>query len=104
MNGYTVLEAAHGREAMSISKRHAGPIHLMLTDVVMPHMNGREVYERLVPFRPDLRVLYMSGYAESGIVHDGTIDPGTAFIPKPFTPEALSAKIREVLESKEVRQ
>ncbi len=102
MNGYTVLEAAHGHDAIAVSKRHRGPIHLMLTDVVMPHMNGREVFERLVPFRPDLKVLYMSGYAESGIVHDGAIDPGTAFIPKPFTPEALSAKVREVLEMKEV--
>ena len=97
MNGYTVLAAAHGPEALAISERHKGPIHLMLTDVVMPYMNGRELYERLAPSRPQTKVLYMSGYADSGIVHGGAIVPGTAFIPKPFTPEALAAKVREVL-------
>jgi len=64
----------------------------------MPNMNGREVYERIVPSRPRLKVLYMSGYAESGIVRDGVLEPGTAFIPKPFTVEALAAKVREVLD------
>ncbi len=99
MNGYRVIEAAHGLEALAISQKHRGTIHLMLTDVVMPHMNGRELHEKLAPLRPGLRVLYMSGYAEAGIVHDGVIDPGTSFIPKPFTPESLAAKVREVLDA-----
>jgi DNA-binding NarL/FixJ family response regulator len=64
----------------------------------MPELNGKELFERLLAIRADLKVLYMSGYAESGIVHDGMLDPGTAFLPKPFTPESLAAKIREVLE------
>ncbi len=98
-SGYRVLEAAHGLEALTICQQHEGPIHLMLTDVVMPHMNGRELFERLMPLRPRTRVLYMSGYAEAGIVHDGVIDPGTSFIPKPFTPEGLTAKIRQVLDA-----
>jgi signal transduction histidine kinase/ActR/RegA family two-component response regulator len=99
MYGYTVLEAAHGEDAISLCRKHTGPIDLMLTDVVMPHMNGRELHDRLAPLRPDLKVLYMSGYAEGGIVHDGIIDPGTAFIPKPFTPEDLATKIRAVLDA-----
>jgi len=99
MNGYRVIEAAHGLEALAISQKHRGPIHLMLTDVVMPHMNGRELHEKLAPLRPGLRVLYMSGYAEAGIVHDGVVDPGTSFIPKPFTPETLAARVREVLDA-----
>jgi len=98
MHGYTVLEAAHVGDALAICRHHEGQIHLMLTDVVMPELNGKELFDRLVVIRPDLKVLYMSGYAESGIVHDGMLEPGTAFIPKPFTPEALAAKVREVLE------
>ena len=98
MHGYTVLEAAHVGDALAICRHHEGQIHLMLTDVVMPELNGKELFDRLIIIRPDLKVLYMSGYAESGIVHDGMLEPGTAFIPKPFTPEALAAKVREVLE------
>ncbi|MBI3628998.1 MAG: response regulator [Candidatus Rokubacteria bacterium] len=98
MSGYTVLEASHGKEALAVSERHKGPIDMMLTDVVMPNMNGRELYDRLAPLRPGLKVLYMSGYAESGIVRDGALEAGTAFIPKPFTVDALAAKVREVLD------
>jgi len=99
MNGYKVLEAAHGNAALDLSRAYDGPIALMLTDVVMPAMNGHELYEKLAPLRPGMRVLYMSGYAESGIVHDGAIDPGTAFISKPFTPDALAAKVRAILDA-----
>jgi len=99
MNGYKVLEAAHGNAALDLSRAYDGPIALMLTDVVMPAMNGHELYEKLAPLRPGMRVLYMSGYAESGIVHGGAIDPGTAFISKPFTPDALAAKVRAILDA-----
>jgi two-component system cell cycle sensor histidine kinase/response regulator CckA len=99
MNGYTVLEARHGREALLMSEAHRGPIHLMLTDVVMPKMSGRELSERLRPMRPDTRVLFMSGYTDDAIGHHGVLDEGIAFLQKPFTAENLSLKIREVLDA-----
>lgn len=71
----------------------------MLTDVMMPHMNGRELYERLAPLRPDMKVLYMTGYTEDAIGHQGTLNPGTALITKPFTPDALARMVREVLDA-----
>ena len=104
MNGYTVLAAAHGPEALAISERHKGPIHLMLTDVVMPYMNGRELYERLAPSRPQTKVLYMSGYADSGIVHGGAIVPGTAFIPKPFTPEQIRRVLTRITKARKLEE
>jgi len=96
--GYHVLEAKHGPEALILARRHSGEIHLMLTDVVMPQMSGRELAEQLTPFRPDMKVLYMSGYTDDAIVHHGVLDEGTAFIGKPFTPAALTRKVREVLD------
>ena len=99
MNGYHVLEARHGAEAIEISERHRGPIHLMVTDVVMPQMSGRELAQRLLPVRPDLRVLYMSGYTDDAIVRHGVLGAGMAFLSKPFTPDALAAKVRELLDS-----
>jgi CheY-like chemotaxis protein len=98
MNGYAVLEARHGAEALEISSRHSGPIHLMVTDVVMPQMSGRELAQRLAPLRPDMKVLYMSGYTDDAIVRHGVLGAGMAFLSKPFTPDALAAKIREVLD------
>ncbi len=99
MQGYTVLEARHGIEALLVSKQHTGPIHLLMTDVVMPQMSGREVADRLFVTRSDLRVLFMSGYTENAIVHHGVLHPGTAFLQKPFSPESLARKVREVLDA-----
>ena len=99
MSGYRVLEARHGAEALEISERHDGPIHLLVTDVVMPHMSGRELAQHLAPLRPDMRVLYMSGYTDDAIVRHGVLEAGTAFLSKPFTPDALAAKVREVLDA-----
>ena len=96
--GYTVLEAAHSKEAFEISERQEGPIHLMVTDVIMPQMSGRELAERLAPSLPEMKVLYMSGYPDNTIVQHGVLEPGTAFLQKPFTLNALELKVREVLD------
>ncbi len=98
MHGYTVLEAPHGAQALQLSQQHVGPIHLMVTDVVMPHMSGRDLAERLMPLRPKMRVLYVSGYTDDAIVHQGMLQPGTPFLQKPFTPEALAQRVRELLD------
>ena len=99
INGYDVLEARHGADALEISGRHRGRIDLMVTDVVMPEMSGRELAQRLAPLRPDMRVLYMSGHTDDAIVRHGVLDAGIAFISKPFTPDALAAKVRAVLDA-----
>ncbi len=97
--GYTVLEARDGREALAIAERHRGPIHLLLTDVVMPGMSGPEVAGRLTAARAGLKVLFMSGYTDNAIGQRGVLDPGTALLPKPFTPAQLTRKLREVLDA-----
>jgi len=97
--GYRVLTAANGGEALLLCERHPGEIALLLTDVVMPQMSGRDLAERLDKVLPGLRVLYMSGYADSAIVHHGVIDPDTRFIGKPFSAAALARKVREVLDA-----
>src|SRR5664280_611795 len=97
--GYTVLLAESPDAAEQIAGSYPGPIHLMLTDVVMPGMRGPELAERLLRLRPDLRVLYMSGYTDNAIAHHRFLDAGTEFLQKPFTPLALMQKIREVLGS-----
>jgi len=95
--GYTVLVAANGPDALRLAEPLAAPIHLLLTDVVMPEMSGRELTRRLTASRPGLRVLYMSGYSEEAIARHGVLDPGTAFLQKPFTPDALAWRVQEVL-------
>jgi PAS domain S-box-containing protein len=99
MNGYRVIEARHGQEAIELGQRHPGRIQLMVTDVVMPQMSGRELAQHFARARPDMRVLFMSGYTDNAIVRHGVLETGTAFISKPFTPDALAAKVREVLEA-----
>ena len=97
--GYRLLQAANGAEALEAAQNHAEPIHLLLTDVVMPGMNGRELVERLQPQRPGMRVLYMSGYTEDVIARDGALDPRLAYIAKPFAPAVLAAKVRQTLDA-----
>ena len=98
-HGYTVLEAASGPDALVVSRDHSGPIHLMLTDVVMPGMSGWDTAENLRPQRPEMKVLFMSGHMENTIVHHGVLDPGVAFIQKPFKYNVLAQKIREMLDA-----
>jgi two-component system cell cycle sensor histidine kinase/response regulator CckA len=98
-HGYTILEAADGEEAVEICQKHDGEIHLLITDVVMPRMSGREVAETLMVSRPKMTVLYMSGYTDDAIVRHGVLDSMTAFLQKPFTPETLVRKVRDVLDS-----
>ncbi len=98
--GYTVLEARHGFEALLTSAHYLGPIHLLITDVVMPQMSGDEVAQQLTAIRRDLKVLFISGYPHDGVIHHGVSDQA-AFLQKPFTPDLLIAKVREVMETVE---
>jgi two-component system cell cycle sensor histidine kinase/response regulator CckA len=97
IQGYTVMDAINPSEALRLADVHPGPIHLLLTDVVMPQMNGRQVADHLLAARPGLKVLFMSGYTDAAIVEHGVLEPGTQFLQKPFTPDGLSRKVREVL-------
>ncbi len=102
-SGYTVLEATDGEDALRASREHVGRIDLMITDVVMPRMGGPRLAERLAEERPDMRVLFVSGYAESTVLKHGKIDVTTRFLQKPFSLNDLARKVREVLQSSEAR-
>jgi two-component system cell cycle sensor histidine kinase/response regulator CckA len=103
IKGYTVVEARNAPDAIQFTKGHSGPIDLVLTDVVMPGMKGRELVERLESIRPGMKVLYMSAYTEDAIINFGILSPGTAFIEKSFSPDDLACKVREVLEATQGR-
>ena len=97
-HGYTVLEARHGSDALDISQRYHGAIQLLLTDVVMPGMGGRELAGRLRRDRPQMKILYMSGYTADTIAHHGVLDEGEAFLSKPVLPRMLASKVRETID------
>jgi two-component system cell cycle sensor histidine kinase/response regulator CckA len=97
--GYTVLSSRSPEEALRMNGEHAGPIHLLITDVVMPRMNGRQLAEQMGVARPGLKCLYMSGYTADVIAHRGVLEEGLSFIAKPFSLATLSGKVREVLDS-----
>ena len=100
-SGYTVLEANDGADALRASRQHCGPIHLMITDVVMPRMAGPKLAELLADERPDMKVLFVSGYAENTVLQHGKVDLTTGFLQKPFSLKMLARKVREVLEASE---
>jgi CheY-like chemotaxis protein len=98
-NGYEVLEARNGAEVFLVSEEHDGPIQLLLADVIIPFMKGPEVANAQSRTRPEMKVLYMSGYTDEAIARHGVLDKEIAFIPKPFSASALLSKVREVLDS-----
>jgi two-component system cell cycle sensor histidine kinase/response regulator CckA len=101
--GYNVLEAADGREALEVAKRHKGYIHLLVSDVGMPNVSGRELAEQLRTSRPGLRVIFMSGHSNEAIARHGELAPGSLFIQKPVTPDLIARAVREVLDGDTAR-
>ena len=100
-SGYQVLEAPNGAAALEVAGRHEGTIHLLLTDMVMPEMSGRELADTLMRLRPDMKVLYMSGYTNEAMIHHGFLIAGGVFLQKPFTSGVLARKVREALETEQ---
>jgi PAS domain S-box-containing protein len=98
-SGYQVLAARHGVEALEVAEAHRGPIHLLVTDLVMPQMSGGQLANRFATLRPEARVLYTSGYTDDVVARNRLLDPGVPFIPKPFSPDLLVRKIRELLDA-----
>ena len=96
--GYKVLLAENGEQGLAVAEEHGRGIDLLITDVVMPRMNGRQLVERLTPRWPDLKVLFMSGYTDDAIVHHGVLEEGVNFLQKPITPDALLRRVHEVLD------
>ena len=99
LKGYRVLEAPTTAEAQRLCHQHPGTIHLLVTDVIMPSMSGQELAAHLVPSRPQMQVLFISGHSEDVVMRHGVSDTVAAFLQKPFTPDALARKVREVLDS-----
>ncbi|HET7585246.1 MAG TPA: PAS domain S-box protein [Gemmatimonadaceae bacterium] len=97
--GYTVLEARHGADALRVASEYGGEIHGVVSDVVMPEMNGRTMAEQLATLRPNVRVLFVSGYTDDDIIRRGLLDPGMAFLQKPFTAQSLAMAVREMLDA-----
>jgi two-component system, cell cycle sensor histidine kinase and response regulator CckA len=95
---YTILTADNGNDALQVCNDHQGEIHLVLTDVVMPRMNGRELAERMAKIRPEVKILYTSGYTDDIILHHGVLEEGVQFISKPFSSSNLIRKVRELLD------
>jgi CheY-like chemotaxis protein len=102
-HGYKVLEARDGRSALEIAASHAGAIDVLLTDIVMPQLGGRELAAQLRRERAGIRVLFMSGYTDDTVIHHDVLESGSAYLQKPFTPDGLARKVREVLNAPEVR-
>jgi CheY-like chemotaxis protein len=99
-HGYEVLRAIDGRDGLNLAFDHKGsPIRLVITDVVMPQMGGKVMADWLKTTLPDVKVLFTSGYADGAIAHQGVLAPGAAFLPKPYTPTALAAKVREMIDA-----
>lgn len=99
-DGYTVLVTRHGEAALEVCEQHPGSIHLLVTDVVMPGgMSGPELAEQLVLLHPQMKVLYISGYPDKALAHHGVLEPGMSLLDKPFTPDSLTRKVREVLDT-----
>jgi DNA-binding NtrC family response regulator len=99
-SGYQVIEAAHGSHALEVVQAHRGPVHLLLSDVVMPGMSGPALAAMLAPLHPETKVLYVSGYTGGFAVHNGLLDAGMRLLQKPFSRDALLQKVRQALDEK----
>ena len=97
-NGYRVLTAESGREALDLINAHSGPIHLLITDVMMPDIDGPELVRRLSTLRPDTRTLFMSGYMDDALGEQGVLPSNVNFIQKPFSPRTIAQRVREILD------
>jgi two-component system, cell cycle sensor histidine kinase and response regulator CckA len=97
-NGYTVLAAESGREALDLVSTHSGPIHLLITDVMMPDIDGPELVRRLSVIRPETRTLFMSGYMDDALGEQGVLPSSVNFIQKPFSPSTIAQKVRDILD------